>query len=186
MKLTDISVKTLQDMEALYKQTLADPNADDAYLRGYTNGIRLMYAVLHNQEPDFVDAPERAVPAGQTPLDGFLKHPLLDAFNAGVKARVEGAGSPYHGNSLEHCLHAAGWVQQDLRMALDKAREQSEKRELLGPELPPVPLTATADGRVVPDHSRLSLYLDDLKPRHTNEFERRLLVILDALINDRR
>lgn len=61
------------------------------------------------------------VPEGQTPLDADLGHRYLAVFNEGIKARDDGTGSPYHGHSLEHCLHAAGWVQRDLRLALDKA-----------------------------------------------------------------
>lgn len=62
------------------------------------------------------------VPEGQTPLDDNLWHRLLDVINEGQKSRETGAHSPYHGHSLEHCLHATGWVQRDLRMALDAAR----------------------------------------------------------------
>ena len=62
-----------------------------------------------------------AVPEGQTPLNDKLGHRLLDVLREGQEARRDGTGSPYHGHSLEHCIHAAGWVQQDLRMALDLA-----------------------------------------------------------------
>lgn len=62
------------------------------------------------------------VPAGQTPLNDDLGHRLIDVFNEGGKARDEGKSSPYHGHSLEHCLHAMGWVQRDLRLALDAHR----------------------------------------------------------------
>ncbi len=62
------------------------------------------------------------VPDGQTPLNDKLSHPLLDVFNEGIAARDNGTGSPYHGHSLEHCLHAAGWVQRDLRLALDATK----------------------------------------------------------------
>lgn len=62
------------------------------------------------------------VPAGQTPLNDKLGHMYLDVFNEGVAARDSGKPSPYHGHSLEHCLHAAGWVQRDLRLALDAAK----------------------------------------------------------------
>lgn len=61
------------------------------------------------------------VPEGQTPLNDKLGHRLLDVFNEGVKSRDSGTRSPYHGHSLEHCLHASGWVQRDLRLALDNA-----------------------------------------------------------------
>jgi hypothetical protein len=63
------------------------------------------------------------VPEGQIPLNDDLKHRLLDVFNEGIEARKTGTRSPYHGHSLEHCLHASGWVQQDLRMALDVAEK---------------------------------------------------------------
>lgn len=59
------------------------------------------------------------VPEGQTPLNDKLGHRFLDVIAEGMKARDAGTGSPYHGHSLEHCLHAAGWVQRDLRLALD-------------------------------------------------------------------
>ena len=61
------------------------------------------------------------VPEGQTPLNDKLGHRLLDVFNEGIKARDAGTGSPYHGHSLEGCIHAAGWVQRDLRLALNSA-----------------------------------------------------------------
>lgn len=63
------------------------------------------------------------VPEGQTPLNDKLHHRLLDVINEGIKARDEGGSSPYHGHSLEHCLHATGWVQRDLRLALDDLEE---------------------------------------------------------------
>ena len=61
------------------------------------------------------------VPEGQTPLNDKLGHRLLDVFNEGIKARDAGTESPYHGHSLEGCIHAAGWVQRDLRLALNSA-----------------------------------------------------------------
>lgn len=75
--------------------------------------------------------PERkiAVPEGQTPLDEKLRHRLLDVIREGEAARDSGAGSPYHGHSLEHCLHATGWVSRDLRLALDKANARIYKLE---------------------------------------------------------
>ena len=66
--------------------------------------------------------PRVTVPEGQTPLDDNLGHRLLDVIREGERARDSGASSPYHGHSLEHCLHATGWVKRDLRIALDKAR----------------------------------------------------------------
>ncbi|MFG1302118.1 hypothetical protein V5F49_20220 [Xanthobacter sp. V3C-3] len=64
----------------------------------------------------------RKVPDGQTPLDANLKHRYLDVIKEGEMARESGTGSPYHGHSLEHCLHAVGWVHRDLRIALDQAK----------------------------------------------------------------
>jgi hypothetical protein len=69
------------------------------------------------------------VPQGETPLDDKLGHRLLDVVNEGRVARDNGTGSPYHGHSLEHCLHAIGWVQRDLRIALDKALAELEARK---------------------------------------------------------
>ena len=67
-------------------------------------------------------SPRFPVPAGQTPLDDDLSHPLMRGFNEGYQARKDGQqGSPYHGHSLEHWAFAVGWLQCDLRMALDKA-----------------------------------------------------------------
>lgn len=66
------------------------------------------------------------VPAGQTPLEDRpgkpLGHPLLDVFSEGQAAFKNGGGSPYHGHSLEHIVHAWGWVSADLRAALDEAK----------------------------------------------------------------
>ena len=66
------------------------------------------------------------VPVGQTPLDDNLHHRLLDVIKEGQQCRDDGTGSPYHGRSLEHCLHATGWVQRDLRLALDEAKAEIE------------------------------------------------------------
>ena len=69
------------------------------------------------------------IPAGQTPLDDKLIHRFLDVIREGEAARDAGTASPYHGHSLEHCLHATGWVLRDLRLALDEARTRVEKAE---------------------------------------------------------
>lgn len=67
-------------------------------------------------------------PMAYTPLNEKLGHPLLDVFNAGCTARDAGRGtSGYPGNSLEHVIHAAGWVQRDLRLALDKHQGKEPK-----------------------------------------------------------
>lgn len=57
----------------------------------------------------------------ETPLDAKLGHCLLDVYAEGQRARDTGAVSPYGGQSLEHCLHAAGWVSRDLALALAAA-----------------------------------------------------------------
>lgn len=69
------------------------------------------------------------IPAGQTPLDDKLNHRFLDVIREGEAARDAGTASPYYGQSLEHCLHATGWVSRDLRLALDEARARAEKAE---------------------------------------------------------
>lgn len=72
---------------------------------------------------------DHSVPAGQTPLDTDLSHPLMRVFNEGYQARKGGQrSSPYHGHSLEHWAHATGWVQCDLRMALDKAHDDARQQ----------------------------------------------------------
>lgn len=81
------------------------------------------------------------VPEGQTPLNDDLGHRYLDVFNEGMKAREDEASSPYHGHSLEHCLHSAGWVQRDLRLALDAAKGEK-------PEAPALPVTVELWERV--------------------------------------
>ena len=76
--------------------------------------------------PDVGDEKRVKVPEGQTPLDDNLNHRYLAVLDEGSKARDSGEGSPYHGHSLEHCLHATGWVSRDLRLALNKAHEDSK------------------------------------------------------------
>ena len=71
----------------------------------------------------------RTVPDGQTPLDDKLNHRLLDVIREGEAARDAGTGSPYHGHSLEHCLHATGWVSRDLRLALNESHARAEAAE---------------------------------------------------------
>lgn len=74
-----------------------------------------------------------AVPAGQTPLEDLpgkpLSHPLVDVFSEGQAAFRNGGSSPYHGHSLEHIVHAWGWVSADLRAALDEAKARIAKLE---------------------------------------------------------
>lgn len=69
------------------------------------------------------------VPHGQTPLNDDLGHRLLDVINEGQKARETGGCSPYHSHSLEHCLHATGWVSADLRIALDERPASPEAQQ---------------------------------------------------------
>lgn len=52
--LTDISTKRLSDLDALFKQTKIDPNADNEYLRGLNNGIILAHATIFEHEPDYI------------------------------------------------------------------------------------------------------------------------------------
>lgn len=76
------------------------------------------------------------VPVGQTPLTDKLGRRYLDVIREGEKARDEGKGSPYHGHSLEHCLHATGWVQRDLRLALDATKSATPPAEAVVEALP--------------------------------------------------
>lgn len=69
-------------------------------------------------------SPSITVPPGQTPLNDDLTHPILDVIDEGIKARDESKSSPYHGHSLEHCLHAVGWVQRDLQLTLLRRNER--------------------------------------------------------------
>ena len=94
----------------------------DAYLDLYDEVQRL------RAEKDAKQV-KRTIPAGQTPLDDKLNHRFLDVIQEGEAARDAGTASPYHGHSLEHCLHATGWVMRDLRLALDEARARTEKAE---------------------------------------------------------
>lgn len=56
----------------------------------------------------------------ETPLDANLDHRLLRVFREGMHARDTGAEDPYHAGTLEHCLHASGWVSRDLSLALQR------------------------------------------------------------------
>jgi len=68
------------------------------------------------------------VSKGETPLNEKLGHWVLNVLREGERARDAGTGSPYSGHSLEHCLHAAGWVSRDLRLALDAAKKAEESK----------------------------------------------------------
>ena len=56
----------------------------------------------------------------ETPLDANLDHRLLRVFREGMRARDTGAEDPYRAGTLEHCLHASGWVSRDLSLALQR------------------------------------------------------------------
>lgn len=60
-----------------------------------------------------------------TPLDPDMSHPVIKVILEGIAARDSGANSPYPGNTLEHSLHAFGWVQRDLRLAWDACKARS-------------------------------------------------------------
>ena len=65
-ELTDIPVKRLTDLQSLYNQTVADPNADDPYLRGLNNGIRLAHATIFGTEVSYIEHKEKEQPADPT------------------------------------------------------------------------------------------------------------------------
>ena len=96
----------------VYKDGSAFPNVDRVFADKHSGEAK-------GAEP--LSLGRVKVPEGQTPLNDKLGHRLLDVFNEGIKARDAGTGSPYHGHSLEGCIHAAGWVQRDLRLALNSA-----------------------------------------------------------------
>lgn len=120
--------------ERVIASMLNDPKNQDA-IRGTVTG-----RFSAKGQPMEQTIPKRVaprVPEGQTPLDHSLQHPLLDVIEAGRKARDDLTPSPYHGHSLEHCLHAAGWVYRDLRIELGKAKERIKEFEM---RLTPEPL----------------------------------------------
>ena len=102
-------------------ETYFYPNTVTAWRAWQSSASRALPAA-----PDAGDEKRVKVPEGQTPLDDNLNHRYLAVLDEGSKARDSGEGSPYHGHSLEHCLHATGWVSRDLRLALNKAHEDSK------------------------------------------------------------
>lgn len=95
------------------------------------------------------------------PLDKNLDHPLLDIIREGERARDSGGSSPYPGGSLEHCLHATGWVSRDLQLALQKATGGN----YVARDLPLDPATVTlADLEAASnDAMQQALYGDDIE-----------------------
>ena len=113
---------TLGKLEYLMATSLDDGRFSKA------DAVRLHAALQEQLKMELAERPAKAprypVPEGQTPLDDNLKHRYLDVIREGADAFDSGEGSPYHGYSLEHCLHATGWVKRDLRVALDKANQR--------------------------------------------------------------
>lgn len=119
----------LRDAEAMAwifeRAEVWTPSADTTRMNGPSVAATIRWLIAATRPTPSQDAEVKArvtVPAGQTPLNDKLGHVYLDVFNEGAAARDSGKPSPYHGHSLEHCLHAAGWVQRDLRLALDAAK----------------------------------------------------------------
>ena len=112
--------------ETQVEVTLADRLLLAKLAKTRTSEERQWLVARHRIQAEKRKAP-RKVREGETPLDDNLGHRLLDVVNEGRKARDEGTSSPYGGHSLEHCLHATGWVQQDLRLALDKAKRTAPR-----------------------------------------------------------
>ena len=100
--------------------------AEDAWEKAALSEIGKYASRALPAAPDVGDEKRVKVPEGQTPLDDNLDHRYLAVLDEGSRARDSGEGSPYHGHSLEHCLHATGWVSRDLRLALNKAHEDSK------------------------------------------------------------
>lgn len=46
--------RKLEALNNAYKHTHANPCGDDAYLRGFHNGIRFAYSIFHDREPDYI------------------------------------------------------------------------------------------------------------------------------------
>ena len=113
-------VPTAQTFQCL---DFAKAAAQDDYERRILSALTLASRAIP-AAPDVGEEKRVKVPGGQTPLDDNLSHRYLAVLDEGSKARDSGEGSPYHGHSLEHCLHATGWVSRDLRLALNKAREE--------------------------------------------------------------
>jgi hypothetical protein len=118
------------DVEALARECAAEAEVEHLYTYGPQMTFKAAeYAIrrtLAHRGARWPGDGRCKVPAGQTPLDDNLHHRLLDVIKEGQKARDNGTGSSYHGHSLEHCLHATGWVQRDLRLALDEAKAEIE------------------------------------------------------------
>lgn len=55
LQIAGVPIKHLSDLRSMYDQTIADPNADNDYLRGYNNGIRLAHATIFAGEPNFIE-----------------------------------------------------------------------------------------------------------------------------------
>lgn len=55
----------------------------------------------------------------------------------GEQARRTGHPNPYHGQSVEHALHATGWVKEDLRLALIETSPSYAKSQAGRPEEAP-------------------------------------------------
>lgn len=55
---------------------------------------------------------------------------MAHILNEGSEARREGTNNPYKVNSIEHLLHAEGWLKEDLRLALIKADPKYAQSQL--------------------------------------------------------
>lgn len=110
-------------LEALDELEKAKPSTADALVEEF--GSKADVAEKSTDEASAMpNWPHRPL----TPLDRDLSHPVIKVIQEGVDARENGTNSPYPGNTLEHSLHAFGWVQRDLRLAFDacKAREKHD------------------------------------------------------------
>lgn len=100
---------------------------------------------------------------GATPLDDKLGRSLLDVFNEGQKAFDSGTVSPYRGNTLEHCIHAMGWVQRDLRVSLDKAQADLAAMQPTPAEMEYDDIPDTPEQRAL-----IKAHNDEIRRKHPN------------------
>ena len=118
--------KEVSEAETFYREVVAARLGDTLWkhpLDGYDReAIALIEAKFAELRADKECGDNQwNVPEGQTPLDEKLRHRYLDVIKDGELSRDSGKGSPYSGQSLEHCLHSTGWLIRDLRLALDAA-----------------------------------------------------------------
>lgn len=103
--------------------TIGDLTHRYVFIQHDLTNLHDMQAVLDAVEKALAwTSPDPVPQKGVLAKDNPEYQRLTGLIREGEQARIDGTPCPYDGQSIEHALHATGWVNKDLRLALDATK----------------------------------------------------------------